>query len=159
MISWMRREWIAHSHKHETYASSRSVAWALRFLPSMRLGRNTVAPRTCADEDRRDDRVELGHPRAFPIPGKSEDNMNLLSKQRIKVLAETNSWPLVRAEGYLDGEFFRRRGMAPSKYAQIGFDEYCLGFRAGYYDRKSPDSSLSGNRDSLDPPISAQGLK
>ena len=117
-----------------------------------------LVPRIRADKDRRDDGVESGCLRAFPMPGESEDNMNLLSKRRIKVLAEKNGWPLLRAEGYLDGEFFRRRGMAPSKYGQIGIGEYCLGFRAGYYDRKSPDTSLSGNRDTP-PPISAHGLK
>jgi len=29
--------------------------------------------------------------------------------------------------------------MPPSKHAQVGIDEYSLGFRAGYYDRKTPD--------------------
>lgn len=61
--------------------------------------------------------------------------MKVLSREKVKVLAEKNSWSLSQAEGYVDGETFRRRGKAPSKYAQIGIDEYCLGFRAGYYER------------------------
>ena len=63
--------------------------------------------------------------------------MKVLSKEKSRVLAERNGWSLARAEGYIDGETFRRRGTTPSKYAQIGLDEYCLGFRAGYYERQN----------------------
>jgi hypothetical protein len=69
--------------------------------------------------------------------------MKVLSTEKSKVLATRNGWPLAQAEGYIDGESYRRRGMTPSKYAQIGIDEYCLGFRAGYYERKDPDLSRS----------------
>lgn len=62
--------------------------------------------------------------------------MKVLSKEKVKVLAEKNGWSLTQAEGYVDGETFRRRGKAPSTYARIGIDEYCLGFRAGYYERQ-----------------------
>jgi hypothetical protein len=62
--------------------------------------------------------------------------MHYLTKEKTKVLAERNGWSLQRAEGYVDGEVHRRRGLAPSRYAQVGIDEYCLGFRAGYYERK-----------------------
>jgi hypothetical protein len=62
--------------------------------------------------------------------------MKDLYNEKIKVLAERNSWSLAHAKGYVDGDTSRRRGMTPSKYAQIGIDEYCLGFRAGYYERK-----------------------
>ena len=65
--------------------------------------------------------------------------MKVLSEEKARVLAERNGWPLAYAEGNIDGESFRRRGMTPSKYAQIGIDEYSLGFRAGYYERKEPD--------------------
>ena len=67
--------------------------------------------------------------------------MNALSNERSKVLAEHNGWSFARAEGYVDGETSRRRGKPPSKYALIGIDEYCLGFRAGYFDRQSSGSS------------------
>ena len=66
-------------------------------------------------------------------------NMKILSKEKSKVLATRNGWSLAQAEGYIDGETFRRRGKRPSMYAQIGIDEYCLGFRAGYYEREAPE--------------------
>ena len=63
--------------------------------------------------------------------------MKILCKEKSKVLAEKNGWSLAHAEGYVDGEIFRRRGTTPSTYSQIGIDEYCLGFRAGYYERQN----------------------
>lgn len=72
--------------------------------------------------------------------------MKVLSKEKFKVLAEINGWSHDHAKGYVDGETCRRRGTTPSKYAQIGIDEYCLGFRAGYYERKN-----AGLRRSADP--------
>jgi hypothetical protein len=69
--------------------------------------------------------------------------MESISRDKVEVLAEMNGWSLARAEGYLDGESFRRRGKTPSTYAQIGIDEYCLGFRAGYYERLSIASVIS----------------
>jgi hypothetical protein len=59
--------------------------------------------------------------------------MKFLSKEKSKVLAEQNGWTLAQAEGYVDGERWRRRGTAPSRYVLIGIDDYCLGFRAGYF--------------------------
>ena len=67
--------------------------------------------------------------------------MKVLSMEKSKVLATRNGWSLAHAEGYIDGETFRRRGKTPSMYAQIGIDEYCLGFRASYYDRQNPASA------------------
>lgn len=69
--------------------------------------------------------------------------MKVLSKEKFKVLAEANGWSLDHAKGYVDGETFRRRGKKPSKYVLIGIDEYCLGFRAGYYERQNPASTAS----------------
>jgi hypothetical protein len=65
--------------------------------------------------------------------------MKIVSKEKAKVLAEQNGWTLAHAEGYIEGQRSRRRGIAPSKYALVGIDDYCLGFRAGYFaqDRKS----------------------
>jgi hypothetical protein len=59
--------------------------------------------------------------------------MKVLSK--VQVLADKNGWSLARAQGFVDGEMARRRGASPSTYARVGIDEYCLGFRAGYYER------------------------
>lgn len=78
-------------------------------------------------------------PAAVPMLGNTGVDMKLVSKEKIEVLAEKSSWSLAHAEGYIDGENYRRRGTTPSKYAQIGIDEYCLGFRAGYYERKNPE--------------------
>ena len=98
---------------------------------------------------------------------KGGSNVKVLSKE--KMVAEKNGWSLAQAEGYIDGETFRRRGKTPSTYARIGIDEYSLGFRAGYYERQhnidslNPTSkasfrvlpggrkSLQGSRDSLEP--------
>ena len=63
--------------------------------------------------------------------------MKNLSMQKFRALAKTNGWSLAHAEGYVDGQTVRRRGKMPSKYALIGIDEYCMGFRAGYFDRQS----------------------
>jgi hypothetical protein len=72
--------------------------------------------------------------------------MNILSKEKSKVLAEKNGWSLAQAEGYVDGEACRRRGTKLSAYAQIGIDEYCRGFRASYYERQhvASDARLPG---------------
>jgi hypothetical protein len=59
--------------------------------------------------------------------------MKVFSK--VQVLAERNGWSIARAQGFVDGEMSRRRGAAPSTYAQVGIDDYSLGFRAGYYER------------------------
>ena len=67
--------------------------------------------------------------------------MKVLSEEEIKILAEKNGWSLAQAEGYIDGETCRRRGTTPSRYAQIGIDEYCVGFRAAYYERQNPAST------------------
>ena len=62
--------------------------------------------------------------------------MKFLSKEKFKVVAEERGWSIARAQGYVDGEISRRRGKSPSKYALVGIDEYCLGFRAGYFERQ-----------------------
>lgn len=84
------------------------------------------------------------HPRAwpedrdvYPRAAINGDNVNVLSKKKFQVLAERNGWSLERARGYVDGETFRLRAKMPSRYALIGIDEYSLGFRAGYYERRN----------------------
>jgi hypothetical protein len=70
----------------------------------------------------------------------SGGSMKVFSDEKIKVLAEKNGWSQTQAKGFVDGEASRRRGTAPSKYAQVGIDEYSLAFRAGYYGREIPGS-------------------
>jgi hypothetical protein len=59
--------------------------------------------------------------------------VKVLSK--VQVLAERYGWSIARAQGFVDGEMSRRRSVPPSTYVQVGIDDYCLGFRAGYYER------------------------
>ena len=70
--------------------------------------------------------------------------MKDLYEEKVKVVAERNGWSLAHAKGYVDGDRTRRRGAAPSKYAQVGIDEYCLGFRAGYFERRNPEPMHDG---------------
>ena len=62
--------------------------------------------------------------------------MKELQKEKFKVLAEVYGWSPEYAIGFVDGEFSRLRGKKPSEHALIGIDEYCLGFRAGYFERQ-----------------------
>ena len=71
--------------------------------------------------------------RVAPIRG----NVKVHTKEKYVVLAERNGWSVDRARGYVDGETCRQRARKPSKYALIGIDEYSLGFRAGYYERRN----------------------
>lgn len=56
-------------------------------------------------------------------------------------VADRNGWSLAKAEGYLHGVALRQGGKSPSNYLQVGIDEYCRGFRAGYYERRENDGS------------------
>jgi hypothetical protein len=56
-------------------------------------------------------------------------------KEKSRVLAEQNGWPIISAKGYVDGEVFRKRHKAPPLHALVGIDDYSEGFRAGYFDR------------------------
>jgi hypothetical protein len=57
------------------------------------------------------------------------------SKEKSKVLAELHGWSLATAEGYVDGQAFRKRHRDPSVHALVGIDDYSMGFRAGYFNR------------------------
>jgi hypothetical protein len=61
--------------------------------------------------------------------------MKVFTEERVKVIADKNGWSQAYAQGFVEGESFRRHGSKPSKYAEIGIDDYSLGFRAGYYER------------------------
>ena len=73
--------------------------------------------------------------------------MNELAREKIKVVAERNGWSLDHAKGYVDGETSRRRGKMPSRLTLVGIDEYCLGFRAGYFERQQPGAAHSAKLD------------
>jgi len=59
-----------------------------------------------------------------------------VSREKFRVLAEKNGWSLAHAEGFVDGESYRRRGRRPPNYVLVGIDDYCQGFRAGYFERR-----------------------
>jgi hypothetical protein len=63
--------------------------------------------------------------------------MKILSEQKSKVLAEKNGWSVDFAEGFLKGEYSRRSSVRLSSYGMVGLDEYCLGLRAGYFERQN----------------------
>ena len=63
--------------------------------------------------------------------------MKIVSGQKSKVLAENNGWSVDFAEGFLKGEYSRRNSARLSPYAMVGLDDYCLGLRAGYFERKN----------------------
>ena len=71
--------------------------------------------------------------------------MDSLSKQKFGALAKSKGWSIAQAEGFVDGQTVRRRGKMPSKYALVGIDEYCAGFRAGYFDRQNVDSPAAAS--------------
>ena len=85
--------------------------------------------------------------------------MKVLSK--VNVLAERNGWSIARAQGFVDGEMARRRGAPPSIYARVGIDDYCIGFRAGYFLRgasRPKDAAASrGTQTPLVPSPTASG--
>ena len=76
--------------------------------------------------------------------------MNVLSREKIKVLAEKNVWSLDHAKGFVDGETSRRRGKMPSRLTLVGIDQYCLGFRAGYFERQQPGQARSARLEAPD---------
>jgi hypothetical protein len=73
--------------------------------------------------------------------------MKLLSEEKPKILAEKHGWPIARAQGYVAGEASRRLDEVPSTYALVGIDDYALGFRAGYFVRRSPRAMYATNLD------------
>jgi hypothetical protein len=56
-------------------------------------------------------------------------------KAKSQMLAEQYGWPLSAAQGYVDGETFRKRHRPATEHVLVGIDEYSLGFRAGYFNR------------------------
>ncbi len=72
--------------------------------------------------------------------------MKVLAEGKTGVLAGGNEWSMEKTKGYLDGETARRRGSQPTLYAMVGIDDYCLGFRAAYFERQPQDSTRAGNR-------------
>ena len=66
---------------------------------------------------------------------------NNAAPHRAELRAKRHAWSHTRAQGFLDGEMARRRGTVPSIYVRVGMDEYCMGFRAGYFVRGASQRS------------------
>ena len=64
-----------------------------------------------------------------------KSNAYVGTKEELELLAASHGWSPHRARGYVDGVVCRAQGHRPSNYASVGIDEYCLGFRSGYYNR------------------------
>ena len=64
-----------------------------------------------------------------------------LIKQNSGILAQQNGWSTIYTEGYLEGRYRHRLGKPPGAYLRVGIDEYTLGFRAGYFERKNSESA------------------
>jgi hypothetical protein len=86
--------------------------------------------------------------------------MQVLSREKSRVLAEQHGWSLTIAEGYVDGEACRRRSKAPPAHTLVGMDEYSEGFRAGYYLRNPDSNRSSSGNEPLSPgmPIAGEGF-
>ena len=63
------------------------------------------------------------------------NNVKVLSEESSKMLADRMGWTQERAQGYVEGEKYRRQSRALSVYHKVGIDEFALGFRAAYYKR------------------------
>ena len=75
----------------------------------------------------------------FDCVGAQGEQMEASSKGIVRELAERTGWSLARTEGYIDGEMCRRNGKIPPAYPYIGIDDYCVGFRASYFERENID--------------------
>ena len=63
--------------------------------------------------------------------------MDVSSNEKARAIAEKMGWPLTRAEGYVEGQQYRREGLKPTAYQKVGVDEYAKGFRAGFYEQEN----------------------
>jgi hypothetical protein len=62
-----------------------------------------------------------------------------LIKQNSGILAQQNGWSTAYAEGYLEGRYHQRLGKPLGTYVRVGIDDYPLGYRAGYFERKTAE--------------------
>ena len=82
-----------------------------------------------------------------------------LIKEKARMSTEEHAWPPGYADGYVEGRSRRGRGEPPGAYLMVGIDEYALGFRAGYFQRKGAaitQTRASGSPLSDQLPISAK---
>lgn len=65
-------------------------------------------------------------------------DMKLFLGQKSREVTDPEGWSPDFAVGILEGESSRRGGTKPSSFHIVGLNEYCLGFRAGYFQRTNP---------------------
>ena len=72
-----------------------------------------------------------------PIADANMNGTKSLPKEKSRLLVEGHGWTTAYAQGFVDGEYHRRRGEPLGAYHTVGIDEYASGFRAGYFQRKN----------------------
>ena len=77
--------------------------------------------------------------------------MDASSCARARTIAEKRGWSLTRAEGYVEGELYRRGGLRPTAYQKVGIDDYARGFREGFYQPEGCLAARSGNDEATSP--------
>ena len=86
-------------------------------------------------------------PRTMTEKNRDGMQVQVLSKEKAKVLAEQYGWSPEFAEGYVDGEAWRRRRRTLPEHTSVGIDEYSQGFRAAYFNRRpGPEGNFEKRR-------------
>jgi hypothetical protein len=62
-------------------------------------------------------------------------DMKRFSEERLRRPGAKSGWNAARAQGYSDGRLARSRDAQPSEYGLVGTDDYCIGYRDGYFGR------------------------
>ena len=63
--------------------------------------------------------------------------MDASSSAKAKTIAEKMGWSLTQAEGYIEGQSYRRIGLRLTAYHKVGIDDYAKGFRAGFFGKET----------------------
>jgi len=134
ILSWLRFRVVAEEGGLSPTEISRPVR---RKAVAISLRRSTDIERLLAAKEHEAPGLWSENCEGFSRTALDGGNVKVLSKEKCQVLAERNGWSLERARGYVDGETSRQRAKKPSPYAVVGIDEYSLGFRAAYYERRN----------------------
>jgi hypothetical protein len=67
------------------------------------------------------------------------------------LLAQRNGWSLTYAQGYAQGKLDCIHRKDPGSYLLVGMDDYCSGFRAGYFStaRRLPDAAKAHRNNNI----------
>jgi hypothetical protein len=78
-----------------------------------------------------------------------EGNMGDLAKEKRDKIAQKMGWSQRRAQGYIEGRFYRRSGQDMPECHQAGRDDYSKGFKIGYNRQNHPDSEAKIQKEPL----------